>query len=113
MKAHEYKSLDREKQEIRLLHLIEIIPSVERGSDNDCISGRLSYKYLGHDEESADIEHNDRDYMALSYVWGEPDYNSSVMLDDGTQIPITGNLLIALRHVFETGFAPVSTNLLI
>lgn len=107
MQAHKYKPLDKERKEIRLLHLLAVVPGSQYGYGQDCVLGRLEYKNLTN-EESHLSEDNTGQYMALSYVWGEPKYTSAVILDDRTYISITGNLLIALQHVFENGFAPVS-----
>ena len=108
MQAHVYRSLDKERREIRLLHLTAVIPGSPYGYDGDCISGRLEYQYLKGNDTVDETQDDARRYMALSYVWGEPDYTSAVILDDGTFVSITSNLLIAIRHIFENGFAPVS-----
>jgi hypothetical protein len=101
------RSTKKERKEIRLLHLLAVVPGLQHDYNQDCILGRLEYKNL-RNEESQQPEDDTKPYMALSYVWGEPKYTSAIILDDGTYISITGNLLIALQHVFGNGFAPVS-----
>jgi len=108
MQAHVYRPLDKERREIRLLHLIAVVSGSQYGYGSDCVSGRLEYKYLKGDGTVNETQDDAGKYMALSYVWGEPDYTSAVILDDGTFVSITSNLLVAIQHIFENGFAPVS-----
>lgn len=95
---HDYKPLDKEKREIRLLYLERIIPSTD--SCKERIAGRLEHVSL---EDSPT-------FQSLSYHWGQPNYTSDVVLEDGSTIAIGENLLTALLHVFANGFAPVSPN---
>ena len=90
---HRYRLLDKERKEIRLLHL-------EAGSEQR-ISGRIEYTSLLHDSSL---------YIALSYVWGAPNYTSSVLFYDNSYLPISHNLIVALQHVSTNGFAPVCSS---
>jgi len=87
-----WKSLDRNRKEIRLLHLLALESS-------------------GH--VVASIEHvslHDKPvYMALSYTWGSPDHASVLHLQDGSEVCITNNLADALRQLFANRLAPVGS----
>jgi hypothetical protein len=107
MQLHEYRPLDKERREIRLLHLEAVVSGSSYGYDSECVLGRLECRYLQGGGTEGETEDDAGQYLALSYVWGEPHYTSAVILDDGTYVPITTNLLIAIQHIFENGFAPV------
>jgi len=96
---HVFRQLDKKTQEIRLLHLHAILPSREEGGTKS-VAAHFSYTSLANDQHEK--------FMALSYVWGEANYLSNVVLDDGSHVTITENLLVAIEHLFATGFAPVS-----
>lgn len=51
MQKHTYRLLNNERREIRFLNLLAIIPSSQHGYEDQCVSGRLEYKYLNNDEE--------------------------------------------------------------
>lgn len=78
--VYEYKSLN--KNAIRLLQL-------EPGAYDDPLRGRLFH---------ADIDKAQQQYMALSYVWGRPDYNHMhlIRIDNGC-LQVWDNLNTALR----------------
>lgn len=78
--ASEFKILQLDRQQIRLLHL-------QPGGFRDSISAKLSVAYLGDNPK----------YEALSYVWGDPNVCLDISLD-GHIIPVTMNLWAALRR---------------
>lgn len=96
---HVFRPLDKDKKEIRLIHLHAILPEKEEGGEKR-VAAHFSYTSLASDQHTK--------YQALSYVWGEANYVSAVVLGDVSHIPITKNLLVAIEHVFANGFAPVS-----
>jgi hypothetical protein len=96
---HVFRPLDKDKHEIRLLHLHAILPPKEEGREKR-VAAHFSYTSLSNDQHEK--------FMALSYVWGEANYLSSVVLGDGSHIPITKNLLVAIEHLFANAFVPVS-----
>jgi hypothetical protein len=96
---HIFRPLDKGRKEIRLLYLHAVLPQSNNETES-YVAAHFSYTSLSNEQHEK--------YMALSYVWGEAVYASRVVLDDGSYIPITKNLLVAIEHLFETGFAPVS-----
>ncbi|KAH7414317.1 heterokaryon incompatibility protein-domain-containing protein [Phaeosphaeria sp. MPI-PUGE-AT-0046c] len=88
-KAYEYCPLLKHKKEIRLFRLRSITPATPDHESE--ILGSI---------ETASLLDKPR-YTALSYVWGEPVLSSRILLDDGTYVAITKNLLVALQHVVE------------
>jgi hypothetical protein len=98
---HIFRPLDKSRKEIRLLHLHAVLPPSNNETES-YVAAHFSYTSLSNEQHER--------FMALSYVWGEKIYVSSVILDDGTYIPITKNLLVAIEHLFATAFAPVSRN---
>lgn len=88
-RAYEYHPLSKSEKEIRLFRLRSITPAT---SDHEA-------KILGSIEHASLLE--EPCYTALSYVWGEPVLDSRILLDDGTYVAITENVLIALLHVVE------------
>jgi hypothetical protein len=87
--TYTYLPLDRDKKEIRLFRLQSITPATSHTEAQ--ISGSIEHDSL-LDKPS---------FNALSYVWGAPIFSSTILIDDGTQIPITENLHVALLHVAE------------
>ncbi|EAQ85227.1 hypothetical protein CHGG_09241 [Chaetomium globosum CBS 148.51] len=59
------------------------------GKKTDKLAGSLEAMWIGSEEPR---------YSALSYVWGEPQYNE-VILIDGKRLAITNSLGIALRRL--------------
>lgn len=88
---YEWKAIDPDREEIRLLYVLDLL-------ETGFIYGRIVRVSL--DEAPT--------YMALSYVWGSPDYTSAMLLDDGTRIDITENLAESLRQIFTKGLSTVS-----
>lgn len=101
--THQYKPLDQEATEIRLLHLLELVDGAEHGYEEQCIRGRFEYTSI---QGKGDMEEK-TPYRALSYVWGAPNLTSAIILDDDSQIRVSHNLLIAIKHVFWHRYAPV------
>jgi hypothetical protein len=95
---HVFRPLSKDKKEIRLVNLHAILPAEKDGSEK-CVTAHFSYTALISDQHTK--------YQALSYVWGQADYVSRVVLEDGSYIAITKNLLVAIEHIFANGFAPV------
>lgn len=90
-----FKPLNRQRSEIRLLHLNR------KPADGETIprsTGRLEHVPLSAAPK----------YNALSYVWGNPTAASAVFLDDGSYLPIAANLFDALSHL-PTGNSPVKS----
>lgn len=81
MSSFNYNSLNRELNQIRL---IELHPRVS----NDAIRCTIQVRSL----------HDDLEYEALSYAWGEPGNNGEVILD-GQHFPVSTSLLSALRNI--------------
>jgi hypothetical protein len=77
---------DLEPREIRLIDL-------RYGEDDDQIECRLVRHHL-------DIPSPDIKYVALSYVWGDPDDTAEVLCD-GQLLEIRENLHSLLRHIRE------------
>lgn len=88
-KAYEYHALSEHKKEIRLFRLRSITRATPEQES----------EVLGSIETASLLE--TPCYTALSYVWGEPVLSSRILLDDGTYVAITKNLLVALQHVVE------------
>lgn len=86
-KEHIFTTLDRERDQIRLVYLDKSRHTVSSAATT--LAGRLETMPLSEAPQ----------YNALSYVWGSPTAVSSVCLDDGSSIPIGANLLDALAHV--------------
>ncbi|RFU32475.1 hypothetical protein B7463_g3877, partial [Scytalidium lignicola] len=80
-KKHEYTSLDKVSNAIRL---ITILP----GSFNDEICCQCFHTKI---EDAPD-------YECLSYAWGKLEFSSSILINNHT-LPITSNLEVALRHL--------------
>lgn len=103
LESYQYKPLNKDMIEIRLLRHLKLVEGAEYGCEEQCVRASFEYTNLyfgdGAQEHTA--------YMALSYVWGTPNLTSAVILDDGTQIPISHNLLVAIQHLFEHGYTPV------
>lgn len=64
---------------------------LEPSSWSDPLRGHLIHASLEEQEESY--------YEALSYVWGNPNNPSLILLNDSQILPITRNLEDALRHL--------------
>ena len=77
-----YDSLDRGRNEIRLVH---IHPAPDREAEISC-----SLSHVSLDVQPA--------YMALSYCWGSPQKSRSIHIDE-QEFPVTENLYEALREV--------------
>jgi hypothetical protein len=78
-KEHIFTTLDRERDQIRLLYLDKSRHTVSSAATT--LAGRLETVPLSEAPQ----------YNALSYVWGSPTAVSSVCLDDGSSIPIGPN----------------------
>lgn len=87
MNKYQYAPLDKDNEEIRLLHLL---PG-SRGSSCRCT---LSHHSLKNDNVK---------YTALSYTWGSQDNPQSIIIEDPANecwsISVTRNLFIALDHI--------------
>ena len=77
-----YQPLDRNARSIRLLE-------ISRANDE---SDPVSCRFI-----PASLDENPS-YHALSYVWGDPQVTTPVILD-GSEVPVTTNLKSALRHL--------------
>jgi hypothetical protein len=108
-KVHRYNPLNKTRKGIRLLELTALGPGREYGYDGDCVFARFHYRFLANSDHEVGNNTEILKYMTLSYVWGTPNYTSAVILEDGSYIPITSNLLVTLQHVFAHNFAPVSS----
>ncbi|KIW66998.1 hypothetical protein PV04_06276 [Phialophora macrospora] len=87
---YEYKSLDSEKAEIRVLALNNASEEI------DVITGSLVHLSL-EDQRSAGWKR----YNALSYTWGEPKMDRRIVID-GHPFFVTQNLESALRQMRKT-----------
>lgn len=92
---YEYKPLDFEKAEIRILALNNA------SDDSDVISGTLVPLSL----ESPGIKR----YNALSYTWGEPKMDRRIIID-GHPLRITQNLESALRQMRKVASKDAGTS---
>ncbi|PMD41902.1 HET-domain-containing protein [Hyaloscypha variabilis F] len=77
-----YRSLDRERREFRLLHLLP--------SENFTAPIRCKIFHSSLDKSPG--------YEALSYVWGNPNVTQDVLIHERSQA-VTKNLELALRHI--------------
>lgn len=94
-----YRRLDITRQEIRLLHLEGIPPENLDGYNGQHVTGRL---------EIVPLKAAISAYIALSYVWGtKQEQTSALSLDDGTILPMTPTLCTALleitKHCYLSG----------
>lgn len=94
--------LDRAKSETPLLHL-NPITSGEQIIPSSVLPGRLERVSLL----------NRVDYNALSYVCGDPNPVSHILMDDETQFPIAANLLDAILLIFENDTTPASISMVL
>jgi len=92
-----FAPLNKDAKEIRVLHLDAL--SSPNNVGEQYLTGRLAHISLTNKPPP---------YFALSYVWGNVEPVSAVMLDNGSRIPIAQNLLIALQHIKRHEFLPVS-----
>jgi Heterokaryon incompatibility protein (HET) len=93
---YEYEPLDASKSEIRVLAL------VSSSNDTDPVKCSLVTASLDlnkiplmRDRSLAGMALSS--FIALSYTWGEPKFDSSIILD-GRMLPVTKNLEAALRQ---------------
>ncbi|KAF2631928.1 hypothetical protein BU25DRAFT_136118 [Macroventuria anomochaeta] len=93
---HVFTALNQERNEIRLLHLDQIIPT-----ENDSFLG-----LTGHSECVSLLDAPK--YKALSYVWGNPSATSAIFLNDWSYIPIAANLLEAFLRISAVDSTSVS-----
>jgi hypothetical protein len=94
-----YRPLDVARKEIRLLHIEGMPSQILVGYNGQHVTGRL---------EIVPLEEAVTTYVALSYVWGEKQENTSaVVLDDDTFLPMTPTLCTALleinKHCYLSG----------
>ncbi|KAJ8112209.1 hypothetical protein OPT61_g5367 [Boeremia exigua] len=91
IRAQIYHSLDVENLETRVLEIC-------RAEPNEPVECKLHTVSLN----------NDFDFVALSYLWGDPSDTTDILLN-GHVFPITRNLESALRHIpkLDFGFGPV------
>jgi hypothetical protein len=85
--TYTHRPLSGDKKEIRLFRLRSVVLSTEQSGAR--ISGSIDHVSL-LDEPI---------YNALSYVWGEPVFSSTLQVEDGTCFAITKNLEDALLHI--------------
>jgi hypothetical protein len=85
----EYRPLNSENYEIRLLTLIE-------GKNSAWVSCRLDHYSLVDTPQ----------YTALSYCWGNPDITKAIIVN-GVKVQVTINLEAALRQLQADGYSKV------
>ncbi|KAI0184020.1 heterokaryon incompatibility protein-domain-containing protein [Xylaria flabelliformis] len=80
-----YLKLDETKAQTRLV-------TIEKASDSDALDIRCQLSVVSMQNEPS--------YIALSYVWGDPNITESIFVN-GVPLSITTNLASALRHLRE------------
>jgi len=96
--------LDKTKSEIRLLCLTSCEPpSLSSASSRPQLSGFLGVVRLeGHRRRRLP-------YRAVSYVWGEPIFSETLLLNDGHRLAVTPTVVDALRTFWlHAGSQPVA-----
>ena len=85
MARYNYKPLETPTS----IRLIELIESPDEDSPLQCRIHHVDFQHSPHPEY----------YAALSYVWGDESNPSTIICDEGTELPITRNLDNALRSI--------------
>ncbi|KAH7324263.1 heterokaryon incompatibility protein-domain-containing protein [Stachybotrys elegans] len=99
MSSYTYEPLCRDKQEIRLMSLL---PALDTPQDEASMAptSRAEASTIRASIHKADLT-EDLVFLALSYVWGSENNRSTIQVD-GFSLPITQNLLSALKHIQDS-----------
>jgi hypothetical protein len=84
-----YSSLDRSRNEIRL---IELLPKTMTGPHQDELPLHCKIFHVSLNENPQ--------YMALSYTWGDPRDTQTIIIGN-TPVPVTRNLHSAMHHLLH------------